>query len=44
MNAQSIALVTVVAGLFVLALVLFVRKQRRTKGCGSCSCGCQGCR
>ncbi len=38
MNIQSILLAAAVAVAFVLALVRFVKKQRRG---GSCSCGSQ---
>lgn len=38
MNTQSIILLSVVLGLAGWALYLYIKKNRRTGGCGSCNC------
>ncbi|MBP5514669.1 MAG: FeoB-associated Cys-rich membrane protein [Bacteroidaceae bacterium] len=43
MNVQSIILLIIIMAVFLLVGYRYVRRQKRSRGCGSCNCGCDGC-
>lgn len=43
MNIQSWIVLLAVVVLFVGVFRFYMKKQRRNKGCGGCSCGCNDC-
>ena len=43
MNLQSILLLALVLGLFLIVGYRYVVRQKKSRSCGSCNCGCSGC-
>ena len=43
MNIQSWIVLLAVVALFIAVFRFYMKKQRRNKGCGGCSCGCNDC-
>ena len=42
MNIQSIILLGIIIAVAAIVGYRYIRRQKRTGGCGSCNCGC-GC-
>lgn len=43
MNLQSIILLTIVLGAFAIVGYRYIRRQKKSGGCGSCNCDCSDC-
>ena len=43
MNIQSYILLALVLAVFCLVGYRYLKRQKKSRGCGSCNCGCEGC-
>ena len=43
MNLQSILLLSLIFILFFIVGYRYIRRQRKSGGCGSCNCACDNC-
>ncbi|MBP1531115.1 MAG: FeoB-associated Cys-rich membrane protein [Bacteroidaceae bacterium] len=42
MNIQSILLLAIVVAAFLIVGYRYVKRQKNSRGCGGCNCGCGG--